>query len=516
MYSSSSTSSLKIICIGGGISGLYFAIKAAEFSKLTIYSKDELSESNSYHAKGGIAAPLGDEDSISSHINDTLLAGDGLCNENAVRFMIQNARPCIEDLVTLGTEFNKDKNQQFDLSREGGHSHNRVVHIKDETGKEVINRLIEIVRNHPNITIKEHHFVVDLITENSSVVGASILNTQSQIIENHYADITVLATGGAGNLYSFNTNPPSATGDGYALASRVGATMMNMEFVQFHPTMLYLPNREDNILISEALRGAGAQLKDSKGIQFMYKYHAMGSLAPRDIVSRSMLKEMQREGSDFLYLDATSIGEQKLREEFPFIYYACKKYDIDISKEMIRVVPAAHYICGGVTTDLDAKTSVNNLYAVGEVACTGVHGANRLASNSLLEGIVFASSAANSIKENLEILMQRKNTPSKEYSEKLQSNISKSSVVSKVDIQQLLWNNLGIVRTAIGMKLAEKKLSEWKQNLVEEIKIKGRNRQLYELLNMIETAILITSFALRRTENKGTHFVEESDVFLAD
>lgn len=508
MYFSSETSTMEIICVGGGISGLYFAIKAAEFASVTIYTKDELSKSNSYHAKGGIAAPFGDNDSISYHIQDTLRAGDRLCNEKAVAYMIQNSLRCIEDLVTLGTGFNKNENRQFDLSREGGHSRNRIVHIKDETGKEVINRLIHIVRNHPNITIKENHFVLDLIIENNSVIGASVLNTHSHAIENHYADVMVLATGGAGNLYSFNTNPPSATGDGYALAHRAGATMMNMEFVQFHPTMLYLPNNEDNILISEALRGAGAQLKDLEGIQFMYKYHAMGSLAPRDIVARSMLKEMKREGSDFLYLDATLIGEKKLQEEFPFIYTACKKYNIDISKEMIRVVPAAHYICGGVATGIDAKTSINRLYAIGEVACTGVHGANRLASNSLLEGIVFAASAAISIKENLKPLIQKDSKIHNNYTEKLQSIELIIPAVTQSDIQQLMWNNLGIVRNPAGMKLAENQLYIWEQKLISEIEIHGRTRQLYELLNMVQTALLITSFALQRTENRGTHYAE--------
>ncbi|MBI3258601.1 MAG: L-aspartate oxidase [Ignavibacteriae bacterium] len=508
MYSSSETSALEIICIGGGVSGLYFAIKAAEFATVTIYTKDELPKSNSYHAKGGIAAPFGDNDSTSYHIHDTLIAGAGLCNEKAVTYMIQNSLRCIEDLETLGTEFNKDENLQFDLSREGGHSHNRIVHIKDETGKEVINRLIHLARNHPNIKIKEHHFVLELITEDNSVIGASILNTQTLSIENHYAEIVVLATGGAGNLYTFNTNPPSATGDGYALANRAGATMMNMEFVQFHPTMLYLPNREDNILISEAVRGAGAQLKDSKVIQFMYKYHTMGSLAPRDIVARSMLKEMQHEGSDFLYLDATSLGEKKLQDDFPFIYNACKKYDIDSSKEMIRVVPAAHYICGGVATDIDAKTSVNRLYAIGEVACTGVHGANRLASNSLLEGIVFADAAADSIK-NMKIPKLKKSVLNKYYHEEPQDIEQVISTVSQSDIQQLMWNNLGIVRNPTAMKSAENQLNIWRQTLVSEIKIQGRSYQLNELLNMVETAMLITSFALNRTENKGTHYAEE-------
>lgn len=508
MYSSSETSTMEIICVGGGISGLYFAIKAAEFASVTIYTKDELMMSNSYHAKGGIAAPFGDNDSISYHIQDTLLAGDTLCNERAVTYMIQKSLGCIEDLITLGTEFNKDGNLRFDLSREGGHNRNRIVHIKDETGKQVINRLIHIARNHPNITIREHHFVLDLILENDSVIGARVLNTLLQTIENHYAEVMVLATGGAGTLYSFNTNPPSATGDGYALAHRVGATMLNMEFVQFHPTMLHLPNNEDNILISEALRGAGAQLKDSAGIQFMCKYHTMGSLAPRDIVSRCMLKEMQREESDFLYLDATLIGEKRLQEEFPFIYNACKKYNIDIAKEMMRVAPAAHYICGGVATGIDAKTSIHRLYAIGEVACSGVHGANRLASNSLLEGIVFAASAAASIKENLETSGKKESKIHNNYTERLQSIELIISTVTQSDIQQLMWNNLGIVRYHSGMKLAEYQLNIWEQQLISEIEIYGSTRQLYELLNMVQAALLITSSALKRTENRGAHYTE--------
>jgi len=499
---------MEIICIGGGISGLYFAIKAAEFASVTIYTKDELTMSNSYHAKGGIAAPFGDNDSISNHIQDTLLAGDTLCNERAVTFMIQNSLSYIEDLVTLGTEFNKDENLKFDLSREGGHRRNRIVHIKDETGKEIINRLTHIARNHPNIRIREHHFVLDLLLENDSVIGVSLLNSFLQTIENHYAEVTVLATGGAGNLYSVNTNPPSATGDGYALAYRAGATMMNMEFVQFHPTMLYLPNIKDNILISEALRGAGAQLKDSAGVQFMCKYHTMGSLAPRDIVSRCMLKEMQREGSDFLYLDATLIGEKKLQKEFPFIYNACKKYNIDIGKEMMKIVPAAHYICGGIATDLDAKTSIHRLYAIGEVACTGVHGANRLASNSLLEGIVFAASAATSIKENLETLERKGSKIHNHFAEKLESVKLIISTVTPSYIQKLMWNNLGVVRYPRRMKLAEDQLDIWEQQIISEIEIYGSTRQLYELLNMVQTAQLITCAALKRTENRGAHYTE--------
>jgi len=494
--------------VGGGISGLTFALKAVAFAKVYLIAKDGLYISNSYQAKGGIAAVFADNDSVDAHIQDTLVAGEGLCNNHAVNFMIRNAKESIIELLRLGVDFTQDHHRNLDLSKEGGHRHNRIVHAKDETGKHVIETLVKLVREHPNIYIYENHFAIDLIIENGECCGATILDQDKNEIYKLFADKTILATGGAAQVYALNTNPNSASGDGFAMAYRVGAEISNMEFVQFHPTMLYLKNQEENILISEALRGAGAELKNLDGSIFMNKYHPMGSLAPRDIVTRSMIKEMQKCHSDFLYLDATHIENGLLETEFPYIYNICKKYGIDISKRMIPVAPAAHYICGGVNTDLTGRTSVPNLFAIGEVACTGVHGANRLASNSLLEGLVFANAAA--------MYIQYSPIGIHEYYKHIITHVTeekppKSSIsVDLKKIQSLMWANVGIVRNEEALNKAKYTLKKWEGELLDINPKNTLSRDNCELLNMVQTSLLITEAAIVRKESIGTHYRDDS------
>ncbi len=502
---------LNILCIGGGISGLLFAIKAAEYAHVHLIVKDGLYNSNSYQAKGGIAAPFADNDSADEHIKDTIITGAGLCDEKAVHFMIKNARHCILELIEMGIKFTKNEKNILDLSREGGHRHDRIVHSKDETGKAVIETLVDIVRKHPNIYIYENHFVLDLIVQNDNCCGATILNQTENVSYNFYADIVVLASGGVGYLYLLNTNPNTATGDGYALAYRVGAKISNMEFLQFHPTMLYLHKREENILISEALRGAGAELKKKDGNSFMHKYHPMGSLAPRDIVTRSMIKEMRKDQANFLYLDATTIGNERLQTEFPYIYNTCKKYGIDISTQIIPIVPAAHYMCGGVVANLNGETTIPNLYAIGEVACTGVHGANRLASNSLLEGLVFADATASYIKHKHIVphhFGDRSRYPiaKKMNSIGIELNLHISFDIEK--LQSLMWDNAGIVRNEKNLETAKNSIQQYEDELLKIMKYNQNSRKYYELLNMVQAGLLIIQAALLREGSIGTHYRE--------
>jgi len=391
--------STDVLIIGGGISGLSLAIKLSQFAKdykILLITKEKLEESNTFYAQGGIACVWNENDNFEKHIQDTLIAGDGLCDENIVRQILTQAPQRIKELIKWGVEFDRNENGEYDLGKEGGHSERRILHVNDLTGKSVESKLIEQVRKINNIEIKEQWCAVNLYAKDFVCYGAYILDQARREIHNIAARITVLATGGAGKIYLYTTNPDVASGDGIAMAYRAGTTIANMEFYQFHPTCLYHPYAK-SFLITEAMRGEGAILMDIAGNKFMEKYHPEKDLAPRDVVSRAIDAELKKSGDDHVYLDISSYRDSNfIKSHFPGIYEECLKYNIDITTDPIPVVPAAHYCCGGVLAGIDGITDVKNLYVIGESACTGFHGANRLASNSLLEGLVCAHNCAKS------------------------------------------------------------------------------------------------------------------------
>lgn len=496
-----------IVVIGSGIAGLYYALKCAPLSKVLIITKGKIGESNTMFAQGGIAAVFGNEDSIESHIQDTLSAGDGLCKKDAVNLVIANAKKCILDLESLHVSFDKTLAGDFDLHKEGGHSYSRVVHTVDATGKEIENSLVRAVRSNPNITVLENHFVTDLIISANYCKGVIAIDKAHEDLIEIKSNIVMLASGGAGQVYSCNTNPAIATGDGYALASRAGAELMNMEFVQFHPTVLFHP-QDDRFLITEALRGFGAELKNSNNEAFMKKYHAMKSLAPRDIVARAIYTEICNSGDASVYLDLREFEVMELTKHFPNILRTLNERGIDIKNEMVPVIPAAHYMYGGVMVDLWGKTSIESLYACGEVAYTGLHGANRLASNSLLEGLVFAEQAANGTVRKI-----KKGLFAKEYINPVRYKLNKSRedkfYFAKKQLQKIMWENAGIVRNSEGLKKCISYLSDLKEILKGSQEKDGINVSSMELLNMIETSLLISYSALERKESRGCHYRED-------
>ncbi|MEX0894726.1 MAG: L-aspartate oxidase [Balneolaceae bacterium] len=392
-----------VLVIGSGAAGLSFALRMADHAQIAVLSKSELKEGNTFYAQGGISAVLDDADSIESHVEDTLAAGAGLCDPEIVQLVVSQGKSCIEWLLDLGVDFTRE-NQQLHLTREGGHSHRRVVHSADATGKAVEIPLVKHARKHKNIDIFEYHNAVDLITDNGRsdrrVHGAYVLDTRSNKVKVFRARTVVLATGGASKVYLYTSNPDVATGDGIAQAWRAGCRVANMEFMQFHPTCLFHPKAR-SFLISEAVRGEGGRLILPDGSEFMHEFDERGELAPRDIVARAIDHEIKRLGIDSVYLDISHRSAGFIKSHFPSIYERCLELDFDITREPIPVVPAAHYTCGGVLTDRNARTSIDGLYAIGEVACTGLHGANRMASNSLLECLVFAKQAAGDIRRLL-------------------------------------------------------------------------------------------------------------------
>lgn len=493
------TEKTDILVIGSGIAGLTFALRCAAFARVTVITKSTIGESNTMYAQGGIAGVFDDNDSVENHVRDTLVAGDGLCNEEAVRFIVSEAPDCIRELSALQVPFDKTRDGHFDLHREGGHSHARVVHTADATGRAVETTLVKQIKAHPEITLHENYFALDLLVQQHTCYGATAVNTRTGETICFYAPVVMLATGGGCQVYRENTNPAVATGDGFAMAYRAGATMANMEFVQFHPTTLYAPG-SDTFLITEALRGFGAELKHADGSTFMERYHPMKSLAPRDIVTRAITAEMKSKGTDCVYLDVRSFEEDDIKKHFPTIYERCAAAGIDITKQMIPVVPAAHYMCGGVATDLDARTSIKNLFACGEVTCTGVHGANRLASNSLLEGIAFARRAAAVVEEllpHLQITQINAAIP-----ELIGADDTFATNI-RTQLKDLLWKQAGILRNVTGLQSCLLQLTEWEQQLLN---LQVKSVQTCEVLNMVQTGLLITRGALARQESRGCHY----------
>lgn len=495
-----------VLILGSGVAGLSTALHLADkAASIALICKGPLQEGSSYYAQGGIAAVLNEDDSIESHIEDTMNAGAGLCHRDAVEFTVTNAKSAIDWLIDLGVAFTRDNDNTYHLTKEGGHSARRIIHAEDATGKSVVGTLIDRVKAHANIQIFESHTAVDLLYQQEQCVGAYVYDEAQDKVETFGAKAVMLATGGASRVYLYSTNPAVSSGDGIAIAYRAGAKVANMEFNQFHPTCLYHPNA-GSFLISEALRGEGAVLKLPDGERFMDRYHDKAELAPRDIVARAIDSEMKRLGVDCVYLDISHQDSKFVREHFPNIYERCLQLGIDITKEPIPVVPAAHYTCGGVMIDQNGRTSIAGLYAAGEVSSTGIHGANRMASNSLLECLVYAKSASEHIADNMLADSKLPNLPEWDESQVVDSD---EEIVIKQnwdELRQLMWNYVGIVRSNKRLERARRRIELLKQEVFEYYGHFRVSKPLLELRNLILIGELIVESAMQRHESRGLHF----------
>jgi L-aspartate oxidase len=507
------------LIIGSGIAGLSFALKAAQVGTVTIITKKARAESNTNYAQGGIASVVSSDDSFDLHIKDTLDAGVGLCHKEAVEVLVKEGPQRIKELIEFGVEFTR-KGTVLDLGREGGHSKNRILHAHDRSGWEIERALLHAINNHPRITVYENHFAVDLITEHHlgrhvdgttpvHCWGAYALDLQQNIVITFLASCTVLCSGGAGQVYLHTTNPAIATGDGIAMAYRAGAQIANMEFIQFHPTTLY-NSGYPAFLISEAVRGFGGILKTRRGEEFMTKYDKRGSLAPRDIVARAIDTELKIHGDEFVLLDLCHLPAENIRQHFPHIYETClNKYKLDITKEPVPVVPAAHYSCGGVATNLQGRTSIMNLYACGEVAMTGVHGANRLASNSLLEALVFSHRAFEDVR-SMEVLRTKiPLIPAWDDSGTFNTEEWVLIEHDRREIQQLMWDYVGIVRSDLRLERARRRLKLILGEIEQFYKQAKVVEGLIELRNLATVADLVVRCALIRKESRGLHYTTD-------
>lgn len=501
-----------VLIVGSGAAGLSLALKLADQFNVIVLSKSALSEGSTRYAQGGIAAVFDEDDSIESHVKDTLAAGAGLCNEETVAFTASRAKQTMQWLINFGVPFDQEKDQQgntrYHLTREGGHSHRRILHAADATGLAVQTSLTEAVQQHPNIHLFERYNAIDLIKskqQKNQCLGAYVWNRKQEHVEVIRSQFTALASGGASKVYQYTSNPDVSSGDGVAMAWRAGCSVANMEFNQFHPTCLYHPEAR-NYLISEALRGEGAFLCHEDGTRFMHKFDERGDLAPRDIVARAIDFEMKRLGADCMYLDISHKPADFIVKHFPNIYRKCRALGIDITRQPIPVVPAAHYSCGGVTTDFNGKTDLDNLYAVGEVAYTGLHGANRMASNSLLECIVFGHTAA-------EHIIKRKNeTVNLEKIaawDESQVGDSDEEVIIQHNWHELrlfMWDYVGIVRTNKRLERAMRRIELLQQEIDEYYSNFRVSNNLLELRNLVTVADLIVKCAISRKESRGLHY----------
>jgi L-aspartate oxidase len=504
--------------LGSGIAGLSYALKVAKHGKVIIVTKSNAEESSTRYAQGGIAAVMYSPDSYEKHIRDTISAGAGLCNEAIVKITIDESTERIQELIDWGTQFDKNESGQFDLAKEGGHSEHRVLHSKDSTGKEIEKVLLEQVKKHPNIKVLEKHFAVDIITQHHlgmpvnkrtndiACYGAYVLNPEETKIYTILSKITLIATGGAGNIYSNTTNPEVSTGDGIALVYRAKGKVDNMEFIQFHPTALYNPKERPSFLITEAMRGFGGILKTIKGEEFMKKYDTRESLAPRDIVARAIDTEMKLSGDEHVCLDCRHIRKNDLIQHFPTIYAKCLSIGIDISKEMIPVVPAAHYTCGGVAVDEYSRSSIQNLYATGECACTGLHGANRLASNSLLESLVFSHRAAISGIKIIESVSINNEIPDWNAEGTVLNEELILITQTLKELREIMSNYVGIVRSDLRLKRAMDRLHLLYTETEELYERSILTSRICEVRNMINVAYLIIKMAMNRKESRGLHY----------
>lgn len=524
------------LVVGAGIAGLSFALRAAKFGRVVVLTKGKAEESNTAWAQGGIATVLPEGmcdagDTVEKHVADTLDAGAGLCDEAVVRRIIGEGAETIEDLLSYGVEFDQ-QDEKYALGKEGGHSHRRILHARDTTGREIARAMLKAARNEPNITLLENHFVIDLITSvrldivsSDRVLGAYVLNRESGEVTVFRSDRVVLAAGGCGKVYLYTTNPDSATGDGVALAWRAGATMSNMEFIQFHPTCFYNPAATGpearSFLVSEAVRGEGGILRNGKGEDFTKKIDPRGSLAPRDIVARAIDQEIKKTGAACVYLDVTHKPKGFMKEHFPYIYETLMKFGVDCETKPIPVVPAAHYMCGGVKTDVTGKTSVRGLFAIGEVGCTGLHGANRLASNSLLEGNVVGRLA---LEEMMRLyppdkpVMDAPPIPEWHHGDVAEPDELVVIYHNWDEIRRLMWDYVSIVRTDNRLRRAAARLRNLKKEVREFYWGHRVNADILELRNLVAVAGLIVECALRRRESRGLHFTmdypETDDRFL--
>ena len=511
-----------ILIIGSGAAGLSLALKLADQSNVAILSKDALIEGATLYAQGGVSAALDKHDSIESHVQDTLITGAGLCNPEIVRFVVERARESIDWLVNMGVDFTRSNESAkttspFHLHKEGGHSHRRVIHAADATGKVIETTLESRVRKHKNIELFEHHVAVDLITTHKlsknrrRCTGAYVLDSREKKVKVFRARNVVLATGGAGKVYLYTSNPDSCTGDGIAMASRIGCRIANMEFIQFHPTCLYHPMAK-SFLISEALRGEGAKLLLKNGNEFMHRYDKRQELAPRDIVAKAIDHEMKRLGHDCVYLDISNKSVEFIEQYFPNIYKHCLNLGINISTEPIPVVPAAHYTCGGVLINKNGQTDIPGLYAIGEVSYSGLHGANRMASNSLLECFVFAHSTYKHIQQNLSESDMPEKIP--EWDESRVTNSDEEVVVSHNwdEIRRFMWDYVGIVRTTKRLHRAHHRIKLLQSEITEYYGNFRITKDLIELRNLALVAELIIKSALRRKESRGLHYTTDFPV----
>jgi L-aspartate oxidase len=504
-----------VLIIGSGGAGLGLALKLADHTRVAVLSKSSLTDASTYYAQGGISAVLDAHDSIESHIEDTLNAGAGLCDPAIVRLTVEYGKRCIDWLRSQGVPFTEERTAngqtQLHLHREGGHSHRRIVHAADATGKAVSLSLIEKARRHPQIELFEHHNAIDLITtrklgrEGNRVLGAYVLDTVRGRVVSVAAKVTAIATGGASKVYLYTSNPLIATGDGIALAWRAGCRVANMEFMQFHPTCLYHP-QANSFLISEAVRGEGGKLLLPDGSAFMHRYDERAELAPRDIVARAIDYEIKKRGIDCVYLDISHKPGEFIRAHFPTIYERCLELNIDITKQPIPVVPAAHYTCGGIMTDSFACTDIAGLYAIGEAACTGLHGANRMASNSLLECLVFAERAAEDILSKLSSLPETITLPA--WDESKVSDSDEEVVVAHNwdELRRFMWDYVGIVRTDKRLARAMNRAQLLKQEIAEYYGNFRVTNDLLELRNLVIVAELIIRCAQLRKESRGLHY----------
>lgn len=504
------------VVIGSGIAGLYSALKLEQQLNLPdgilLITKSELGESNSYYAQGGMVAVLksNKNDSVSSHVADTIKAGAGLSELNTIKFISENSDKVVKDLLTFGVEFDRDENGNFTLTKEAAHSVNRILHSGgDATGREMEIALCHTLQNHKNIKVYENSLAVDLLVENNTCDGVVIFHEKNSEYETVYCKTLILATGGLGQLYKYTTNPVGATGDGFSLAYNVGAELQDMEFVQFHPTALAFDDKKNHnrFLISEAVRGEGAKLCNKDRVQFMYKYDERKELAPRDIVARSIFQEMKATNTTNVYLDTSDIPRDKLIKRFPTIANKCLDNGIDITKDLIPVAPAAHYFMGGVKTNLKGETSIKGLYAIGEVSSTGLHGGNRLASNSLLECVVCAYEVAEFLR-NSDLSFD---IPKNEKFDKIISKYEIPNVENKIDVQNLksklkdlMWNNVGIYRNEKSLNDAINGLNELEKEFPKQDKYLSKEE--YEFKNMLISARLIVKSAIRRKESRGAHY----------
>jgi len=506
------------LVLGSGIAGLAFALKAAQKGSVCIVTKKSLEDTNTRYAQGGIAAVTYNPDNFEKHVKDTLIAGAGLCNEAVVRMVVSEAPQRIEDLIQWGIQFDKDNQGRFHLAREGGHSEYRILHYKDKTGDEIQRVLSAQVRKNKNITVLENHFAIDLITQhhlgievkrgmpNIECYGIYVHDLKQNKIFTILSKITLIATGGIGNIYSTTTNPSIATGDGIAMLYRAKGYCENMEFIQFHPTAFYSPSERPAFLITEALRGFGAKLKTIDGYYFMKDFDSREELAPRDIVARAIDYILKKNGDEYVFLDASHLNKNELIEHFPTIYAKCLQRNIDITREPIPVTPAAHYLCGGIKVDMKAQTSIQRLYAAGECASTGLHGANRLASNSLIEALVYAYNAYKDSLNYIEYINYQTNVPN--WNDKGTTHPKEMILITHTlkELQQLMTNYVGIVRSNERLKRAFERL----KMLHNETEILYKNTkispQLCELRNSINVAYLIIRAAMERKESIGLHY----------